>query len=150
MISFFFCLYEKEPRWLQRSIALYDWVWNYGWDTPCGGFWWTNCVFQMYKDTITIVEMLHFSSKLSYMFPSQPRYLVDAQKIWDWIFSFDNGYGLMSDKYLLTTGAVPERCCNATNKDSYTRCHNSKISGASYNQGLATEFSSLLVQKNRR
>ena len=101
----------------------------------------------MYKDTITIVEMLHFSSKLSYMFPSQPRYLVDAQKIWDWIFSFDNGYGLMSDKYLLTTGAVPERCCNATNKDSYTRCHNSKISGASYNQGLLLSSAAYLYRR---
>lgn len=51
-----------------------------------------------------MVEMLHFSSKLAYMFPEQSQYLLDAQKIWNWIFSFDDGYGLMSDKYLSSTG----------------------------------------------
>ena len=80
------------------------------------------------------------------MFPSEPRYLVDAQKIWDWFFSFDNGYGLMSEKNLVSTGAVPEKCCNATNKDSYTRCHNSKISGTSYNQGLLMSSAAYLYR----
>ena len=89
---------------------------------------------------------MHLSSKLSYMFPSEPRYLVDAQKIWDWFFSFDNGYGLMSEKNLVSTGAVPEKCCNATNKDSYTRCHNSKISGTSYNQGLLMSSAAYLYR----
>ena len=91
--------------------------------------------------------MLHFSSKLAYMFPEQSRYLVDAQKIWDWFFSFDNGYGLMSDKYLVSTGANPERCCNATHNDSYSRCHNSKISGTSYNQGLLMSSSAYLYRR---
>ena len=91
-----------------------------------------------------MVEMLHFSSKLAYMFPEQSQYLLDAQKIWNWIFSFDDGYGLMSDKYLLSTGAIPERCCNATHNDSFSRCHNSKISGTSYNQGILISSSAYL------
>ena len=81
------------------------------------------------------------------MFPNESRYLVDAQKIWDWFFSFDNGYGLMSDKYLVSTGVNPERCCNATHNDSYSRCHNSKISGTSYNQGLLMSSSAYLYRR---
>lgn len=55
-------------------------MWKYGWDEPCGGFWWTNCDDQMFKDSITIVEVLHFASKLSYMFSNESRYLRDATK----------------------------------------------------------------------
>ena len=122
-------------------------MWGYGWDEPCGGVWWTNCDFQLYKDSITIAQMFHFSSKLSYKFPDEPRYLINAQKIWDWIFSFDNGYGLMSESYLMSTGAIPERCCNATSNDSYTRCHNSRIPGTSYNQGLLLSGSAYLYRR---
>ena len=135
------------PKFLNESLELYDWIWKNGWDMGCGGFLWTNCEGQLFKDSITIVEMLHLSSKLAYMFPNESRYLVDAQKIWDWFFSFDNGYGLMSDKYLVSTGANPERCCNATHNDSYSRCHNSKISGTSYNQGLLMSSSAYLYRR---
>lgn len=117
-----------------------------GWDEPCGGFWWTNCDDQKFKDTITFVEMLHLSSKLAFVFPSESRYLEDAKKIWDWIFSFDNGRGLMSEENLMSTGAVPEKCCNATHNNSYTRCHNSKISGTSYNQGMLMSSAALLYR----
>ncbi len=140
-------LFLQVPKFLNESVELYDWIWKYGWDNTCGGFWWTNCDPQMFKDTITIVEMLHLSSKLSYMFQSQSRYLVDAQKIWDWIFSFDNGYGLMSESYLMSTGAIPEKCCNATNNNSYTRCHNSRIPGTSYNQGLLMSSAAYLYKR---
>ena len=137
-------VFPQDPKWLNRSVALFDWVWEYGWDKPCGGFWWTNCDANLFKDSITIVEMMHFSSKLANMFPDEPRYLERAQLVWDWFFSFDNGYGLMSDKYLVSTGAVPERCCNATSANPYTRCHNSKVSGTAYNQGLLISSSANL------
>ena len=78
------------------------------------------------------------------MFPNEPRYLDRALQVWDWFFSFDDGYGLMSDKYLVSTGAVPERCCNATTTDPYTRCHNSRVSGTAYNQGLLISSSAYL------
>ena len=139
------CLLQ-DLKWLNHSVALYNWTWRYGWDEPCGGFWWSNCDTQLFKDSITNMEMLHLASKLSYMFPNEPYYLHGAQRIWDWFFSFDNGYGLMSDKYLVSTGAVPERCCNFTSKP-YSKCHNSKISGTSYNQGLLLSSSAYLYRR---
>jgi len=128
---------------LNRSLEIYDWVWEYGWDGDCGGFWWSNCDISSFKDSITIVEVLHFASKLSYMFTNETRYLKDAEKIWNWFFHFDNGYGLMSDKYLVSTGAIPEKCCNASSK-SYAKCHNTGLSGTSYNQGLLMSASAYL------
>ena len=77
------------------------------------------------------------------MFPNESRYMDDALKIWNWFFSFDNGSGLMSDKFLVSTGAIPEKCCNSTSPDSYSRCYNTRMPGTSYNQGLlmsATAF----------
>ena len=106
-----------------------------------------SCGTNMYKDSITMVELLHLSSKLAYMFPNQSQYLDDARKIWDWFFSFDDGYGLMSDKYLVSTGAVPIGCCNATTSDWYLKCHNSKIPGTSYNQGLLMSSSAYLYKR---
>ena len=90
------------------------------------------------------MEFLHLSTKLAYMFPNETKYLNDSQKIWNWIFTFDNGYGLMSDSYLVSTGAIPERCCNYTSSGSYTKCSNSKIPGTSYNQGLLISASAFL------
>ena len=77
------------------------------------------------------------------MFSDESRYLIDATKIWDWFFSFDDGHGLMSDKYLVSTGAIPEKCCNSTSNLNM-RCYNSKISGTSYNQGLLMSASAYL------
>ena len=125
----------QDTKWLNRSINLHDWGWEYGWDDPCGGFWWSNCEFSTFKDSIIIVEMMHLSAKLAYMLPNETRILQGAIKIWDWFFSIDNGQGMMSDSFLVSTGVVPERCCNATS-DEYTRCHNTRQSGTSYNQGL--------------
>ena len=42
----------------------------------------------------------------------------------------------MSDKFLVSTGATPERCCNATSAGSSTKCYNTRVSGTSYNQGI--------------
>lgn len=88
--------------------------------------------------------MLHFSAKLSYMFPNESRYLNDTYKIWNWFYSFDNGYGLMSRKYLVSTGAIPEKCCNASTEDLHRKCHNTGLSGTSYNQGLLMSSSAFL------
>lgn len=77
------------------------------------------------------------------MLPKDPRFLYSAEKIWNWFFSFDDGYGMMSDKFLVSTGVVPERCCNATS-DVYTRCHNTRQSGTAYNQGLLMSASAFL------
>lgn len=90
------------------------------------------------------MEVLHLAAKLSYLFPNETRYLNDSEKIWNWIFSFDNGYGLMSDSYLVSTGAVPEQCCNSTTSGLYTKCKNSKVPGTAYNQGLLLSASALL------
>ena len=138
----------QDQAWLDRSLALYEWAWRYGWDNTCGGFWWTNCNNQMFKDSITIVEMLHFSSKLAHMFPNETRYLTDSMRIWNWFYSFDDGFGLMSDKYLVSTGAIPEKCCNSTAK-SYSRCHNTRLPGTSYNQGLLMSSTAYLYLRTR-
>ena len=111
-------------------------MWSYGWDEPCGGFWWSTFVGEQFKDSITIVEMLHFSSKLAYMFPNNTNYSTKATKIWKWVLSFENGRGMVTEKNLVSTGAIPELCCNTTTKNLHKRCYNSKLSGASYNQGL--------------
>ena len=126
----------QNPVWANRSAALLDWAFENGWDDPCGGFWWSNCDTSLFKYSITILEVLHLSSKLAYLFPNESKYLERAQKIWDWFFAFDSGYGLMTKDYLVSTGAMPERCCNATTDNMYTRCHNSRIHGTSYNQGV--------------
>ena len=81
------------------------------------------------------------------MFPNDTWYLESAQKIWDWFFSFDHGNGLMSDKYLVSTGAVPEQCCNFTTTDPLRKCVNSNVSGTSYNQGLLLSAAGFLYNR---
>jgi hypothetical protein len=136
-------VHVKDEKWLHRSLALYDWAWQYGWDDTCGGFWWTNCPTSKFKDSITIVEMLHFSAKLAYMFPNESRYLTDSIRVWNWFYSFDGGRGLMSDTNMVSTGAIPEKCCNTT-AGSYSRCYNTRLSGTSYNQGLLMSSAAFL------
>ena len=132
---------------MKRTASLFEWLWKYGWDQTCGGVWWNLCDTQRYKDSITIVQMMHLSSKLAYLFPKNAVYLSRAEKIWNWFFSFDDGYGLMSDKYLVSTGANPEHCCNSSSKDPFAKCHNSKISGTSYNQGLLMSSAAYLYRR---
>lgn len=80
--------------------------------------------------------MLHFSSKLASMFPNNTQYASNARKVWDWMLSFENGRGMVTEQNLISTGALPERCCNTTVKDAHKKCYNSKLAGTSYNQGL--------------
>ena len=105
------------------------------------------CDTMQFKDSITIVEVMHLASKLAYLFPKNSEYFDRAEKIWNWFFSFDDGYGLMTDKYLVSTGAVPEHCCNASSTDPFEKCHNSRISGTSYNQGLLMSSAAYLYKR---
>ena len=126
----------QDTVWLNRSIAIYEWSWKYGWDDPCGGFWWSTMPAERFKDSITIMEMLHFASKMAFIFPNNTEYVSNAVKIWKWIFSFQNGRGLLTESNLISTGLLPELCCNSSAKDLSKRCYNSKLVGTSYNQGL--------------
>lgn len=119
---------------MNYSLALYDWAWKYGWEEPCGGFYWSNCPGGTYKYNIEFVQMMHLSAKLAYTLPNETRFLNDSIKLWDWFFSFDNGHGLMSDEFIVSTGAIPLTCCNATS--SKNRCYNSKSHDSIYSQGL--------------
>ena len=123
-----------------------DWAWEYGWDEPCGGLFWSNCEFGQYKYAITVVEVLHLSAKLAFLFPNESIYLQRAERIWEWLFTFDDGHGLLSEEYLVSTGAVPERCCNNTITDTYTKCHNTRVAGTSYNQGVLMSASAYLYR----
>lgn len=82
------------------------------------------------------MEMLHFSSKLALIFPNNTEYADNAIKVWKWIFSFENGRGLLTEKNLISTGLIPELCCNSSTKNLHKKCYNSKLAGTSYNQGL--------------
>lgn len=70
------------------------------------------------------------------MFPKNEEYMKNALKIWNWISSFNNGRGLLTEKNLIATGVLPEECCNSTTKNLHKKCYSSKLSGTSYNQGL--------------
>ena len=94
-----------------------------------------------------MLEVLHLASKLAYMFPNNSIYLERAERIWNWIFSFDDGQGLMTESYLVSTGAVPEMCCNNTVTDLYNKCHNTKIAGTSYNQGVLMSAAAYLYRR---
>ena len=131
----------QDVRWLNYSIALYDWVWKYGWDDTCGGFYWNTCVDGHFKFNIQLLEAMHLAAKLAYSLPNETRFLNDSQRLWEWFFSFDDGYGLMSDEYLVSTGAIPLGCCNAT---SGKRCQNSRSHDSIYSQGLLLSSSAYL------
>lgn len=70
------------------------------------------------------------------MFPNNTEYIHNALKVWKWIFSFQNGRGLLTDKNLISTGLLPEECCNSSAKSLRKRCYSAKLAGTSYNQGL--------------
>jgi len=90
------------------------------------------------------MEMLHFSSKLAFTFPKNTTYLKDAEKVWNWIFSFDGGRGLLTERNLFSVGVSPEWCCNSSAHNLAKKCVNSKLTGTSYNQGLFLSSSAYL------
>ena len=109
-------------------------MWKYGWDEECGGFYWNTCPDGEYKFNIELMEAMHLAAKLAYTFPNETRFLNDSKRLWNWFFSFDNGRGIMSDEFLVSTGAIPLGCCNATSAKN--TCHNSKSHDSVYSQGV--------------
>ena len=95
-----------------------------------------------YKFNIELLEAMHLGAKLAYTLPDEKRFLNGSERIWQWFFSFDNGYGLMNDKYIVSTGAIPLSCCNATSKKN--PCRNSRSHDAIYSQGLLLSASAYL------
>ena len=85
---------------------------------------------------------MHLAAKLAYTLPNETRFLNDSVRLWDWFFSFDNGRGLMSDEFLVSTGAIPIGCCNATS--GKIRCQNSRSHDSVYSQGLLLSSSAYL------
>ena len=80
---------------------------------------------------------MHLAAKLAYLLPNQTRFRDSAEKIWNWFFSFDSGHGLITDTNLVSTGVIPELCCNSSSyTDPYKQCFNSKLHGTAYNQGV--------------
>ncbi len=136
----------QDSTWLNRSVGLYEWAWENGWDAECGGFFWSTWPRQYFKNSITFLEIMHIGSKLAFMFPNETKYIRSAEKVWDWYFNFDEGRGLFSDNNLVSTGAVPTKCCNSTTKDPFRKCHNSNTPGTSYNQGLVLSSSAYLYR----
>ena len=151
-----------DEVWMNRSIALHDWAYKNGWDhnmrvdvnQSCGGFWWNTEDSLHYKDSITIVEMLHTAAKLALVSKTpaeHSRFLASAKEIWNWLFAFDNGRGLLAENGIMSTGAVPQYCCHALSASrekniTYPRveCANSRVAGMSYNHGILMSSAALL------
>ena len=106
----------------------------------CGGFFWSLHPEQGgYKDSITMVELMHLAARIAKSAKSSAAeqaqafadYLARAEKVWDWIFAFPGGLltgGVMS------TGAQPAWCCSATSTatdGNGTICANSGVPGMS-------------------
>ena len=158
--------WTNDTDWLERAAGLQDWAWEYGWDYRsvgngsteagvCGGFWWNLMPDKRYKDSISIVEVLFSAAKLASI-PAVPsanrtRFLNNAEKIWSWLFAFDDGRGLLAPNGIMSTGATPEWCCNSKAGAAFSnftlpgpKCVNSQIPGMSYNHGLLMSSAALL------
>ena len=149
----------KNAVWRDRAAALHDWVWKYGYDhrrqnqstDECGGFWWSLDNTKHFKDSITIVEVLHAAAKLANPTVNpvnHSRFLDSAVSIWNWIFAFDNGRGLLASNGIMSTSALPEWCCSpnsaAANVSLGRKCANSRVPGMSYNHGLLMSSAAIL------
>ena len=117
----------------------------------CSGFFWSLHPEQGgYKDSITMVELMHLAARLAATPGSPPedakRYLQRAQAIWRWIFAFDGGEGLLTDG-VMSTGAVPAWCCSSSSAAAAGNgsvCANSRVAGMSYNHGLLLSTAAVL------
>ena len=58
-----------------------------------------------------------------------------ACQVWDWIFAFDGGRGLLTDG-IMSAGAQSAWCCSATAgaADGNGTCANSGVAGMSYSE----------------
>lgn len=82
---------------------------------------------------------------------NRTRFLDSAERIWSWVYAFDGGRGLTAPNGVMSTGALPERCCAAANtaKNAHSTspgplCANSRAPGMSYNHGLLMSSAALL------
>lgn len=82
--------WTADDVWRQRALALLQWGFRYGWDAApsessavssasdwaggeaggeasgeCGGFWWSLHADSRFKDSISIVELLHLAARLA-------------------------------------------------------------------------------------
>ena len=148
-------------EWLKRAADIHDWARTYGWDKrataaggECGGFWWNTNDDKRFKDSISMVEVLHLASRLAVAPALAPaerqRFLRSAEDTWAWLFAFDGGRGLLAPNGIMSTGAQPEWCCAADSAavgdrdDGSARCSNSRVPGMSYNHGLLMSSAALL------
>ena len=148
----------NDTVWRDRAAALHDWIWKYGYDhrrqnestNECGGLWWSTDNTKHFKDSITIVEVLHSAAKLANPAVNpidHSRFLNAAVEIWNWIFAFDNGRGLFASNGIMSTGASPEWCCSPTSAANVSlghTCVNSRVPGMSYNHGLLMSSAAIL------
>ncbi|KAL1504220.1 hypothetical protein AB1Y20_010629 [Prymnesium parvum] len=151
-----------ERKWRERSAEIFWWAKRYGWDTrlaegggECGGFFWNLHRDEHYKDSISIVELLHVASRLAASASSateRAEYLEEAEAVWAWLFAFDGGRGLLAENGIMSTGAQPEWCCAATAAASGGggRCFNSRVAGMSYNHGILLSSAGLLFNLTAR
>ena len=149
--------------WRQRSAGIHDWAWKYGWDSrtttdgeqECGGFYWNLNYDMKFKDSISIVELLHVAARHATLKATpesdRDRFAKSAHAIWDWLFEFSDGDGLFAPNGIMSTAAVPELCCRASmpaKVDNFTHpgpaCSNSRIPGMTYNHGLLMTSASLM------
>ena len=156
-------------EWLRRAADIHDWARTYGWDRraaaaggECGGFWWNTNADKRFKDSISMVEVLHLAARLAVAPALAPaerrRFLASAEETWAWLFAFDGGRGLLAPNGIMSTGAQPEWCCAAgsvaaagdddddddDDGDGSRRCSNSRVPGMSYNHGLLMSSAALL------
>ena len=149
-----------DPRWRQRALALLEWGWAYGWDATksegggeCGGFWWSLHEQQRFKDSISMVELLHLASRMAASSQSSAErasHLARAERTWSWLAGFSGGRGLLASNGVMSTGVQPEWCCRAeaaaSSRTNGTTCANSLVPGESYNHGLLLSSAALLYQ----
>ena len=155
----------RNDAWRRRAAAIVDWAWTHGWDNrtnsangteQCGGFWWNTGLDKRFKDSISIVEVLHAAARLATPITADSKnrthYLNAAEMIWNWLYAFDNGTGLFASNGIMSTGAQPEMCCNSKfTVFNGSLCANSRIAGMSYNHGLLMSSAAILynVTSNR-
>ena len=168
--------WTADDTWRTRALELLKWGFTYGWDTAasdaaasdaaisgvhdeasseCGGFWWSLHADSRFKDSISIVELMHLAARLasSAAAGSEERasLLADAERVWGWLAAFEGGRGLLAPNGIMSTGAQPEWCCSAlaaattcTTRTNGSLCESSGIAGESYNHGILLSSAALL------
>ena len=146
-----------DSAWRDRALGLLEWGEVYGWDEAetaggsCGGYWWSLHANQRFKDSISIVELLHLAARLAGS-AADPRerewHLQTAERVWAWLSAFDHGRGLLAPDGIMSTGAQPAWCCAAaaasSSRANGSACTNSDVPGEAYNHGILLSSAALL------